>query len=205
MPAAVDAARQDCLIETCPQYLTLLEKEVAAQGGLRKFTPPARAQSESDLVDMWSALATGRIDYVSSDHAPSTLSQKRSGSIWEVHFGLPGIDTTLPILLDGAHTGRITYERVVAVYSQMPAKIYGLYPRKGCLEAGADADVVLVDPDHTWTVRDEDILSKAGWSPYSGRTLIGRAVKTLLRGKVPEPGRGLFLPGPGRASTRNGI
>jgi dihydroorotase len=146
---------------------------------------------------MWAAVADGKIDYVASDHAPSTLTQKSSGSIWDVHFGLPGIDTTLPLLLDAAHSGRLTVERVVDVYSETPARLYGLYPRKGSLKPGADADIVLVDPDSRWVVKNDDIRSKAGWSPYSGRTLTGVAVSTLLRGRNPEPGAGMFVAGPG--------
>lgn len=197
------AAADGLGIESCPQYLILREDEVLEREGLRKFTPPARARSDLDLELMWRALAERRIDYVSSDHAPSTLEQKRAGSIWEVHFGLPGIDTTLSVLLDGAHSGLISYERVVEVYSEMPARTYGLWPSKGRLEPGADADLVLVDPEQKWTVRDEDVLSRAGWSPFSGRLLVGRAVRTYLRGMaiaaagevVAEPGAGRFVPG----------
>jgi dihydroorotase (multifunctional complex type) len=194
-------------IESCPQYLSLLEHEVLDHGPFRKFTPPARAQSQADLDAMWTALANGTIDYVSSDHAPSTAEQKRSGSIWDVHFGLPGIDTTLPILLTGAHRGAISYERVVEVYSETPARIYGLWPKKGHLERGADADIVLVDPGLEWTVAATDIVSKAGWSPFEGRTMVGRAIRAYSRGRlsmtegmvVAAPGDGRFLP---RAGTR---
>lgn len=210
-PAALEllgrerVAGGDLRVESCPQYLVLLEREVLEHGAFRKFTPPARARGAADLDAMWRALATGAIDYVSSDHAPSTADQKREGSIWDVHFGLPGVDTTFSVLLDGAHAGRIGYERVVEVYSEAPARIYGLYPRKGCLAPGADADLVLVDPNESWTVRDEDVVSKAGWSPFAGRTLTGRAVRTYLRGApaadggrvLAEPGMGRFLPGPG--------
>jgi len=193
--------------ETCPQYLTLLESEVERLGPLRKFTPPARARNRRDLDEMWQELARGRVHHVATDHAPATLAQKISGSIWDAPFGLPGLDTTLPILLDGAHAGRLTYTRVVEVYSERPARLYGLFPRKGCLAAAADADLVLVDPALRWTVADSDILSKAGWSPYSGSTLTGRPVRTYLRGELAvdegrvlaEPGAGRFLPGPGAA------
>jgi dihydroorotase len=189
-------------VETCPQYLTLSEKEVLEQGPFRKFTPPARARSDDDLDQMWRALAEGRVDYVASDHAPSTREQKLAGTIWDVHFGLPGVDTTLSVLLDGAHAGRISFERVAEAYSETPARIYGLWPAKGSLEPGADADLVLVDPEARWTVRDADIISRAGWSPFTGRTLTGRAQRTYLRGTlvaddgdiVAPPSAGRFVP-----------
>src|SRR5207237_9248644 len=96
-PEVVDLARQGCVGESCPQYLMVLEAEVLGQGALRKFTPPARAEGPGDLAAMWEALATGGLAYIASDHAPSTLAQKRDGSIWDVHFGLPGGDTTLAV------------------------------------------------------------------------------------------------------------
>lgn len=213
-PEVVDVAgkqkalRAKLWVESCPQYFVLFEHEPIQFGALRKFTPPARARSTAELEQMWQCLADGRIDLISSDHAPSTKAQKAEGSIWEAHFGLPGIDTTMSVLLDGAYRGLISYERVVEVYSERPAKLYGLFPRKGRLGAGADADIVLVDPESRWVVSDADILSKAGWSPFTGHTLVGRAVATYLRGKLiasggrvlGEPGTGHFLPGLGAQS-----
>lgn len=207
-PGALEAA-DGLVVESCPQYLTLLEQEILEHGAFRKFTPPARARAAGELERMWHALAERRIDYVSSDHAPSTAAQKRDGSIWDVHFGLPGIDTTLSVLLDGAHTGHIGYERVVEAYAEAPARLYGLWPAKGSLDPGADADLVLVDPQERWTVRDEDMLSRAGWSPFAGRTLVGRAVRTYLRGRlVADDGRvvgplggGRFIAGAGAQPT----
>lgn len=199
--------------ETCPQYLVLREDEVLEHGALRKFTPPARARSQADLDAMWARLADGTLTHVSTDHAPATLEQKRQGSIWDVHFGLPGLDTTLPVLLDAAHRGKLTYERVAGVYSETPARTYRLYPRKGALELGSDADLVLVDPGAEWVVKDGDVLSKAGWSPFSGRRLVGRPVGTYLRGQliakdgevVAEPGTGHYLPGPGQRGKSLGV
>jgi dihydroorotase (multifunctional complex type) len=191
--------------ETCPAYLSVSEAEVLELGAFRKFTPPARARSDEDLAAMWAGLLDGSFQLVSTDHAPSTARQKTQGNIWDAHFGLPGLDTTLSVLLDGAHRGLISYELVTELYSTAPARQYGLWPRKGRLEVGADADVVVVDPNEAWTVRDEDILSTAGWSPLSGRTLHGRAVLTIARGRVAaeagevlaEPGDGAFVPGAG--------
>ena len=192
-------AGADLVAESCPQYLSLLEDEVREHGALRKFTPPARARSFRDLDAMWKALARGDIEFISSDHAPATREQKAGGSIWDVHFGLPGIDTTLPVLLDAAAAGRLSYERIAEAYAERPARVYGLFPAKGALRPGADADVVLVDPDERWTVRDADVLSKAGWSPFAGRTLTGRAVKTYLRGAlVAEDGGIVAAPATGR-------
>jgi dihydroorotase (multifunctional complex type) len=205
-------AADGLVVETCPQYLTLLENEVLTEGPLRKFTPPARARTQAELDEMWRALADGRIDYIASDHAPSTLEQKNSGSIWDVHFGLPGLDTTHAVLLDAAAAGRLSYERVTEVYAQRPAQLYGLWPAKGNLAVGADADIVLVDPHEHWRVRNEDVVSKAGWSPFAGRTFVGRAVRTYLRGEtaaesgrvIAEPGAGRFLAGPGLSRSGGG-
>jgi dihydroorotase (multifunctional complex type) len=201
---ALDAA-PGLTIESCPQYLSFFEREVLDHGSFRKFTPPARARAQRDLDAMWNALADGRIAYISSDHAPSTAEQKLAGSIWDVHFGLPGVDTTFSVLLDGARRGRISYERIVEVYSEQPSKIYGLWPFKGRLAVGADADLVLVDPDAAWLVRNEDVLSKAGWTPFEGRTLRGRAVRTYCRGTLAmADGQVVAQPGDGRFLRRGG-
>jgi dihydroorotase (multifunctional complex type) len=177
-------ARTRLIAESCPQYLCLLEHEVLSEGPLRKFTPPARARSRRDLAAMWEAVSRGEVDYIASDHAPSTLQQKMAGSIWDAPFGLPGVDTTLPLLLTGAADGRLSYERVAALYAERPAQVYGLHPRKGSLLPGADADLVLIDPAATYELRNEHIRSRAGWTPLAGRTMKGRAVHTLLRGQV---------------------
>jgi dihydroorotase-like cyclic amidohydrolase len=120
---------------------------------------------------------------VSTDHAPSTLQQKRAGSIWDVHFGLPGLDTTSAILVDGALNGRLSLERLVQVYAAAPARAYGL-AGKGSLEPGSDADFVLIDPLLKRTLTGAEVRSKAGWTPFEGRKVRGRILATYLRGEL---------------------
>ena len=201
--AAAAAAGGDVVAETCPQYLLLAEDEVGEHGALRKFTPPARLRSSADADRMWAALHDGRVHHVSSDHAPSTRAQKAAGSIWDAPFGLPGLDTTAPLLIDAALTGRTSLERMVEAYATAPARRYGLRG-KGDLRPGCDADLTLIDPGARRVLADSAVRSRAGWTPYAGREVHGQVVATMLRGTVTawrdepaEPPGGRFLPGPG--------
>lgn len=190
-------------VESCPQYFYLREEEVLTLGPFRKFTPPARARTASDVDEMWARLRRGDIAYIATDHAPATRAQKEAGDIWHVHFGLPGVETTLTMLLTAVNEGHLTLSRLVQVTAEMPARLYGLYPRKGTLQVGADADIVLVDLKKERTLRDEDIVSKAGWTPYAGRRVRGQVVATFVRGQqVAADGRPTGSPGWGQWLTR---
>jgi dihydroorotase-like cyclic amidohydrolase len=177
---------------------------VLTHGAFRKFTPPARARTDHDESTMWRLLRSGELTHISSDHAPSTAGQKRDGDIWSVHFGLPGLDSTMAVLLDAAARGELALEDLVRVYCETPARLYGLHPRKGVLQAGADADLAIVDTGAARQLRDEDVISKAGWTPYAGRSVRGAVVQTYLRGQlIAESGAatgeplGRFVPGGG--------
>ena len=205
LAAAARSAGARLWVESCPQYFYLEEREVLEHGPFRKFTPPARIRTPEDADAMWGRLGSGAITHVSTDHAPATRAQKRHGDIWTCPFGLPGVETTLSLMLTAAAGGRVTLERVVDVLCEQPARLYGFYPRKGTLAPGADADITLIDPGRRRRLADADVVSKAGWTPYAGREVVGTPVMTFVRGRlvardgrpVGEPGWGRWLPGAG--------
>ncbi len=193
----------DLWAESCPQYFYLWESEVLEHGAFRKFTPPARARQPGDLAAMWRRLQDGEITHISTDHAPATRDQKQEGNIWDVHFGLPGVETTLTMMLNGVAEGLLSFERLVVALCETPARLYGLYPQKGTLMPGADADVVLVEPRREQVLSNERILSRAGWTPFQGRRVRGSVVMTFLRGRrIAEDGHVLVEPGFGHYITR---
>lgn len=215
-PAVCDLVRRErelgarVQVESCPQYFHLTEHEIEQWGPYHKFTPPARTAADRD--EMWRRLEAGDIDMICADHAPSTREQKDAGrhDIWEAPFGVPGVETTYELMLTGVADGRVSLERLVAARSEAPARAYGLWPRKGNLGVGADADVVLVDPAATRVLTDEEIVAKVRWTPFAGRRVTGRIVRTYVRGRlvaelgtpVIGPGWGRFLPGPGFTGER---
>ena len=148
---------------------------------------------------LWQALRDGTIDLISTDHAPHTREEKEPGWAdgWKAHTGTPSAQFYVPMFLDAACRGVIPLERVVELVSTVPARAFGLAD-KGRLEAGADADIAIVDLDREFEIRDEDVLSKIGWSPYAGRRVRGVVTNTLVRGRevyrdgeiVGEPGWG---------------
>jgi dihydroorotase (multifunctional complex type) len=201
--AAEQGLGSPAVAETCPQYLFLREDEILTEGALRKFTPPARIRTSAEEDGMWTAFNSGAVHHLSSDHAPSTLEQKCHGTIWDAPFGLPGLDSTLRLMLDAALTGRTSLERLVTAYAEAPARQYRL-ATKGRIAVGLDADMVLVNPNERSTITNERIHSRAGWSPFAERASQGRILVTLLRGSVistagvPSGQRtGRYLPGPG--------
>ena len=155
---------------------------------------------EENTEPIWEALRDGTIDLVSTDHAPHTRAEKEPGWTdgWKAHTGTPSAQFYVPLLLDAARRGRITLERVVEATSTAPAQAFGL-ASKGRIEVGADADLVIVDLDRRWTIRDEDVISKIDWTPYAGRALDGAIDRTIVRGRVVyEDGAVTGNPGWGR-------
>jgi dihydroorotase-like cyclic amidohydrolase len=157
---------------------------------------------------LWSGIADGTIDVIGSDHAPHTLAEKEVGwdDMWQAPSGVPQLQDYVPLLLDrGVREHRINLDAAVRVGSYNPAKVFGLYPRKGTLEAGSDADLVVIDPDARVVFDDARALSKCGWTPYHGEEARGAPVHTLVRGRfVLREGRVVGEPGWGKLARRSG-
>jgi dihydroorotase len=155
---------------------------------------------EENTDPLWTALNDGTIDLVSTDHAPHLREEKEPGWTdgWKAHTGTPSVQFYLPLLLDASASGRIPLERVVDATSTTPARVFGL-AGKGRLEVGADADVAIVDLDAEFEIRDDQVLSKCGWTPYAGRRVRGAVTTTVSRGEVVyEDGQVVGRPGRGR-------
>lgn len=149
---------------------------------------------------VWAALEDGTIDMLASDHAPHTREEKEIGwkDAWAAHTGTPGIQYQLPLMVDAWHRGFVSLPRLVDLVSTAPARRFGL-DQKGTLVPGADADIVLLDIHQEWTITNESVLSKIGWTPYHGRNLRGAVNRTLVRGTdVYAEGRIVGTPGHGR-------
>ena len=149
---------------------------------------------------VWDGMRDGTIDTASTDHAPHTRQEKEVGwtEMWRAHTGTPGIQYYYPLLLDAAARGKIDLERVLDMVATRPARDFGLGGVKGEIAVGCDADVVIADLHASWTITNEGVLSRCGWTPYEGRQLRGRIERTLVRGAevyrdghvVGEPGFG---------------
>ncbi len=169
--------------ETCPHYLQFDLVDFEKIGSPLKTTPPVKLPGNRDKL--WELLASGGIDFVSSDHAPCPKEGKETGSIWTDYAGAPGSGTLLPyVFSEGYKKGRLTLKRFLEVVSEGAAKRYGIFDRKGSIEVGKDADFVLIDPAKTWKVEGEKFFSKGKITPFEGMELSGKIVKTIVRGKV---------------------
>ena len=166
--------------ETCPQFLGL--DDTMPLGGLGKCNPPVRDRRNAELL--WQALENGSIDFVGSDHSTFSREQKANG-LWEASPGLPSMPAILPVLLsEGVNRGRLTLQQLVRVTSYNAARIFGMLPRKGRIQVGADADLTVLDLTKTQRFTLEAVASGLDWSPYEGLTFTGWPVMTFLGGRL---------------------
>jgi dihydropyrimidinase len=191
--------------ETCPQYLYLTEDDLARKGFEgAKFvcSPPLR--TTSDQEHLWRAIATDDLQAVSTDHCPFRFEDQKSlgkGDFTKIPNGLPCIEERMALLSEGAYNGRLTWNRIVELTATAPARIFGMYPRKGTLAIGADADIVVWDPELEWKLDTKNLHSAVDYSCFEGMTVHGKADTVLSRGEVvlengtltAEPGRGHFI------------
>ena len=205
---AIQAARRRgarVFAESCPQYFYLNTNHLKELGPFVKFTPVIRAPGV--VEGMRAALGRDMVDTIGTDHCPFPRAMKEAGlkDIHKAPFGIPGCDTTVRLMLNAVSEGVLTLNQMVQVCCEGPARLFRLYPRKGAIQVGADADLVLVDMALEETLRDEDIVSKCRWTPFNGWKVKGAPVMTLVRGQVVmEDGKVTGEAGMGRPVERVG-
>ncbi len=172
----------DLTCEVTPHHALLGRDVYADFGGAAKVNPPIRG--EPDASALLAALADGRIDTLASDHAPHLAADKVRASIWDVPSGFPGVETLLPLMLTAVHDARLTLERLVHATSEAPAWTWGLWPRKGQIAVGADADLALVDMEKAGEIRAANLHGMNNMSPFEGRATKGAVVTTIVRGRI---------------------
>jgi dihydroorotase len=167
--------------ETCPHYLLLSETDYEKFGGIVRVNPPVR--EAPNRQPLWDALMDGTVDMIATDHAPHTPEEKTRNDIWTVDCGFPGVETQMPLMLTEVNRGRATLQDYVRWSAEAPAKTWGLYPRKGTLTVGSDADIAIVDLKRTWTIDDALIQSRSKISPWHGRQATALPIHTIVRGR----------------------
>lgn len=177
---------QDVYLETCPHYLLLDESTLERLGTFAKCNPPLRKKEE--VEKLWKYVNDGSVDYIGSDHGPFLLSEKETGyeDIFKAPAGFPGIDLRLPLMLDAAQKGKLSIDRVIELLVTNPAKIFKLFPQKGAIRIGSDADFVGFTLDEGTVVKKENSYSKAKEIArcYDGWKLDCKLLYTIVRGRV---------------------
>jgi allantoinase len=189
--------------ETCIHYLLFDEEDMLRGGPYAKINPPLRPAS--DVQAMWQGILSGNIGAVVTDHSPFRPEEKDAGaeSIWKAPSGCPGVEMLVPVMLDAGLRGRLGLAQSVELITAAPARLFGLYPRKGQIAAGADADITLYDPRPEVTVDARQWFTRAKDCDrlYSGRSIQGRVATTIVNGRVVfangqitgQPGDGKFV------------
>ncbi len=204
----IDKAKQDrqpITVETCPHYLILDDRSMDKYGPYAKCNPPLR--DHENQKRLWQYLREGIIDCLVSDHSPYTSEDKAKG-LEDIRFAPPGINAlelALPLMVNEVlRRDEITFTDLAVWMSTNPAKLMNVYPKKGCIDIGSDADLVIIDPHRIWEVVPESLETKNKWSPFAGWKLQGRVVETIIRGTtVYHEGKILTKPGFGKFINPN--
>jgi dihydroorotase len=192
----------DITAETCPHYLLLDEHAYTDKGSLIRVNPPVREKVHQD--QLWAAVRDGVIDMIATDHAPHTAAEKHNDDIWCADCGFTGVETQMPLMLTQVVAGRLGLTDYVRMTSAAPAKAFGLYPRKGALLAGSDADIVVVDLARAGMIASELLQSKGSSTPFDHVATTAAPIHTLVRGRFVMRDRALVVEarGHGRSVRR---
>jgi dihydroorotase len=184
--STIDEWRQkgvDITCETTPQHCFLSAEQTAQLGSLLRINPPVREAGHADVL--LAGLANGSIDAIATDHSPHLRSEKLHADIWQAVSGFAGVEISLRLFLTYAvRAHRMSLQQVVRATSEGPARAWGLYPRKGCLAVGSDADLTLVDLAAEGVIEERRLHGKNNLTPFEGHKTVGAAMATVVRGHV---------------------
>jgi dihydroorotase len=179
--AEAKARGVDITGETCPQYLLLSADDYEDKRGVIRVNPPVREIENQNPI--WQALVDGTIDMIATDHAPHSVEEKTREDIWTIDCGFPGVETQMPLMLTEIARRQASLSDYVRWSAEKPAKCWGLYPTKGALMVGSDADLAIVDTSREWTIDDAKIQSTAKISPWNGMKATALPIHTIVRGR----------------------
>jgi len=166
--------------EATPHHLFLTTNELRRLGGIALTAPPIRPSPNASKL--WRAVNDGLIDIIASDHAPHASEEKQRENIWEVPPGIPGLETTLPLMLTQVNRGQMSWSRLIQLLAAKPAEIFHL--TRGFIQAGGFADLVIVDMDQEYEIDSSKFFSKAKYSPFDGWKVKGKPTKTFVNGQL---------------------
>jgi dihydroorotase-like cyclic amidohydrolase len=172
-------------VETCTHYLTLTDEDTRSLGTLAKVSPPLRDKEDVDAL--WKAIGEGRVDVIGADTAGHLVKSKepRFGNIFAAPAGLPGQETMFTITYDEGFNRRgVSLCRLVELMAEKPAKIFGLYPRKGVIQKGADADILIFDPTKEHVINAGNQHTKTDYTMYENRKVLGAPEMVMQRGEI---------------------
>ncbi len=199
----------DATAETCPHYLWFTEDVVKERGTLARVQPPLR--TEAELEKLWeSGVDTETVNCIATDHAPHTDEEKGvdnpEKNVWETPGGFVGVETQVPAMLTFVSENRLSLSKWVRMHSTEPARTWGLYPEKGSLVPGTDADFIVVDPEDTWTLDREQLHSKSTATVWDGEQFTGSVTTTVVRGNVVYDGEKIqSQPGDGKRAEAGAV
>jgi dihydroorotase len=173
--------KADVTCDVTPHHLFLTEENMKELGNFGKMNPPLRSKEDQDAL--WRGIKTGVVGIVASDHAPHTKEEKKK-PYWDAPAGVPGIETMLPLMLTAVKRRWINLYKLVKLMCVNPAKRMGLYPQKGLLAEGSDADIVVVNPNKKWEIHGKDLHTKCRWTPFEGFQVVGMPIMTVSKGRI---------------------